>query len=78
MRDEVKDVPVQEDDDGLPYVLVEDILDTFSVYGEDFLLDGQPVPYLLDHYRQRFVSCFPLIPDLITISVSVSQCGDCT
>ncbi|KAF9340378.1 hypothetical protein BGZ91_002337 [Linnemannia elongata] len=53
MRDEVKDVPVREDDDGLPYVLVEDILDTFSVYGEDFLLDGQPVPYLLDHHRQR-------------------------
>ncbi|KAK5809089.1 hypothetical protein F5H01DRAFT_56358 [Linnemannia elongata] len=53
MGDEVKDVPVREDDDGLPYVLVEDILDTFSVYGEDFLLDGQPVPYLLDHHRQR-------------------------
>lgn len=71
MRDEVKDVPTREDDDGLPYVLVEDILDAFSVYGEDFLLDGQPVPYLLDRHRQRFVSCFPLMFDLITINVSV-------
>ncbi|KAF9156911.1 hypothetical protein BG015_010846 [Linnemannia schmuckeri] len=53
MSNEVKDVPVREDDDGLPYVLVEDILEAFSVYGEDFLLDGLPVPYLQDHHRQR-------------------------
>ncbi|KAF9906999.1 RNA-DNA hybrid ribonuclease [Linnemannia zychae] len=54
MRGEVKDVPVQEDDHGFPYVLVEDILEAFSVYGEDFHLDGKPVPYLQDHHRKRY------------------------
>lgn len=53
MRDEVKDIPVRESDDGLPYVLVEDILDVFSVYGEELQLDGQSVPYLQDHHQQR-------------------------
>ncbi|KAF9134962.1 hypothetical protein BGW39_005259 [Mortierella sp. 14UC] len=53
MRAEVKDVPVREDDHGLPYVLVEDILEAFSVYGEDFHLDGRPVPYLQDQHQQR-------------------------
>ncbi|KAG0379815.1 hypothetical protein BGX24_011588 [Mortierella sp. AD032] len=55
MRNEVKDIPVREDGYGLPYVLVEDILEAFSVYGEDFRLDGQPVPYLQDHHRHRQV-----------------------
>ncbi|KAF9092266.1 NACHT, LRR and PYD domains-containing protein 12 [Mortierella sp. AD031] len=42
VRNVVKDVPVRKDDDGLPYVLVEDILEAFSLYCEEFQL-GQVV-----------------------------------
>ncbi|KAF9924948.1 hypothetical protein FBU30_005222 [Linnemannia zychae] len=61
LRNEVKDVPVREDTDDQPYILVEDILAVFSAYGEEFHVDGQPVysPRRIAYYPGRLLTMSP-------------------
>ncbi|KAF9957940.1 hypothetical protein BGZ72_001112 [Mortierella alpina] len=49
----VKEVIVRKDVDGRSCVLLEDIRDAFSDFGDEFELRGAPVPYLEDEHRER-------------------------
>ncbi|KAF9575228.1 RNA-DNA hybrid ribonuclease [Mortierella alpina] len=49
----VKEVVVRKDVDGRSCVLLEDIRDAFSDFGDEFELRGAPVPYLEDEHRER-------------------------
>jgi len=49
----VKEVIVRKDVDGRSCVLLEDIRDAFSDFGDEFELRGAPVPYLEDEHCER-------------------------
>ncbi|CAO3572776.1 unnamed protein product [Mortierella alpina] len=49
----VKEVVVRKDVDGRSCVLLEDIRDAFSDFGDEFELRGAPVPYLEDEHCER-------------------------